>query len=74
MQQAEVSEGMLGFLGCRFAEQFGKLVVAQLLGHIGKEEVFAVGHALAAEGGFEVGASRVVLSHRQIQKRCYRQA
>ena len=57
MQQPEVGKGVLGFLGCCFAEQFGELVMAEGVGHIGKEEIFAVSHALAAKGGFEIGAS-----------------
>ena len=54
MEQAEVGEGVLGLLVGGVAEQAGQIGVAELLGHIGKEEVFAVGHALAAEGGLEV--------------------
>jgi hypothetical protein len=55
VQQPEMGEGVLGLLGGGVAEQFGQLGVAELLGHVGEEEVFAVGHALAAEGGLEVG-------------------
>ena len=55
MEQPEVSEGVLGFLVGGVAEQAGQLAVAELLGHIGEEQIFAVGHALAAEGGLEVG-------------------
>ena len=44
--------GLLEPIEHHHAERYG---VAQLLGHIRKEEIFAVGHAFAAEGGFEVG-------------------
>ncbi len=50
-----MGEGVLGFLVGGVAEQAGQFGIAELLGHIGEEEVFAVGHALAAEGGIEVG-------------------
>ena len=56
MQQPEVGKGVLGFLGCGLAKQLGKLVMAECVGHIGKKEVLAVGHALAAKGGLEIGA------------------
>ena len=63
MQQPEVGKSVLGFLGCCFAEEFGELVMAEGVGYIGKEEIFAVGHALAAKGGFEIGASRGCIGH-----------
>ena len=46
---------VLGFLCSGVAEQLRQVVVAELLGDVGEEEVFAVSHALATEGGFEVG-------------------
>ena len=50
-----MGEGVLGFLVGGVAEQAGQLDVAELLGQIRKEQVFAVGHAFAAKGGLEVG-------------------
>jgi hypothetical protein len=55
VEQAEVSEGVLGFLGGSVAKEFGQFGLAELFGHVGEEEIFAVGHALAAEGGLEIG-------------------
>ncbi len=46
---------MLCFLGRGFTKQLGQVFVTQLFGHIRKEQVLAVGHALAAESGFEIG-------------------
>ena len=55
MEQAEMGESVLGFLGCGLAKQLGEGVVAELLGYIGEEQVFAVGHALPAKGSLEIG-------------------
>ena len=60
VQQAEVGKGVLGFLLSGLAEQPRQVTVAELLGQISKEEVFAVGHALAAKGRFEVLQGAVV--------------
>ena len=55
MEQPEVSKGVLGFLVGGIAEEAGQVLVAQLLGHLSKEQILAVGHALPPEGGFKVG-------------------
>lgn len=55
VHQAEMGESVLCFLIGGVAEQPGQLAVAKLLGHLCKEQVFAISHALAAESGFEVG-------------------
>ena len=55
MEQAEVSKRVLCFLSGGVAEEFGEIGAAELLGHIGKEQVLAIGHAFAAKGGFDVG-------------------
>ena len=55
VQQAEVRKGVFRFLRCGVTKQLGQVFMAQLFGYIRKEQVFAVGHALAAESGFEVG-------------------
>ena len=50
-----MGKGVFRFLSSRLAEQLGQLLVAQRLGHISEEQVFAVGHALAAKSSFEIG-------------------
>ena len=50
-----MGEGVLGFLGGGVAEQFGQLGITQLLRYISEKKVLSIGHALAAEGGLEVG-------------------
>ena len=55
MQQPEVGEGVLRFLSSGVAKEFGELGMAELLRDIGKEEIFAVGHALSAKSSLEVG-------------------
>ena len=52
-----MSEGVFGFLGRSVAEKLCSFIVAKFFGNVGKEEIFAIGHALASEGGFEIGAS-----------------
>ena len=55
VEQTEMGEGVLGFLGRRIPEQLREVVVAEFFGDIGEEQIFAVGHALPAKGGFEIG-------------------
>jgi len=55
MQQAEMGKGVFCFLCRRVAEQLGQIFVAESRGHVCKKKIFAVGHAFATEGGFEIG-------------------
>ena len=58
MEQAEVGKGVFCLLGGGVAKQLRQFAVAELFGDVGKKQLFAVGHALATEGGFEIGVGR----------------
>ena len=55
VEETEMGKGVLGFLGGGVPEELGQVFVAQGFGHFGEEEVFAVGHAFTAKGGFKIG-------------------
>ncbi|KZR64688.1 hypothetical protein PMIT1327_02460 [Prochlorococcus marinus str. MIT 1327] len=68
MEQAEVSEGVFGFLGRSVAEKLGSFIVAKFFGNVGKEEIFAIGHALAAKGRFKIGVGGEIHEWRDAQE------
>lgn len=55
MQQAEMSECMHCSLGGGIAKEFGQFAMAQPLRDISEEQILAIGDALAAKCGVEVG-------------------